>query len=107
MCVILHMSVITQKGASALILAAQEGKTEAVVELVKAGANVDMQNEVCQYIYVVHDVHVYVNVQNHTSRLNSLLFVTHYNYTYIVHVHMYVHVSTMYIVHECRTTVHG
>ena len=65
MCVILHMSVITQDGASALLEAASVGKTEAVVELVKAGANVDMQDEVCQYIYVVHDVHklhVYIHV---------------------------------------------
>ena len=65
MCVILHMSVITQNGWSALMFAANEGKTEAVVELVKAGANVDMQNKVCQYIYVVHDVHklhVYIHV---------------------------------------------
>ena len=50
MCVILHMSVITQNGVSALMCAAREGKTEAVVELVKAGANVDMQDKVCQYI---------------------------------------------------------
>ena len=56
MCVILHMSVITQDGWSALMLAAMMGDTEAVVELVKAGANVDMQNKVCQYIYVTHDV---------------------------------------------------
>ena len=56
MCVILHMSVITQRGVSALMFAAVRGKTEAVVELVKAGANVDMQNAVCQYIYVVYDV---------------------------------------------------
>ena len=91
MCVILHMSVITQDGWSALMLAAVRGKTEAVVELVKAGANVDMQNEVCQYIYMTHDV----NVQNHTGRLNSPLFVTHtctctcnctcYMYMYTVH----------------------
>ena len=49
MCVILHMSVITQGGDSALMIAAREGKTEVVVQLVKAGANVDMQNRVCQY----------------------------------------------------------
>ena len=41
------MSVITQEGYSALMLAAMRGKTEVVVELVKAGAIVDMQNEVC------------------------------------------------------------
>ena len=51
MCVILHMSVVTQDGWSALIVAAMRGKTEMVVHLVKAGANVDMQDEVCQYIY--------------------------------------------------------
>ena len=65
MCVILHMSVITQRGLSALMKAAKRGHTEAVVELVKAGANVDMQTKVCQYIYVVHDVHklhVYIHV---------------------------------------------
>ena len=47
MCVILHMSVITQNGWSALMWAAVRGETEVVVELVKAGANVDMQAEVC------------------------------------------------------------
>ena len=93
MCVILHMSVITQGGYSALIWAARLGKTEVVVELVKAGANVDMQTEVCQYIYVVHDI----NVQNHTSTLNSQILVTHYTYMYIVHVCTYIHVSTMYM----------
>ena len=52
MCVILHMSVITQDGWSALMLAAFWGRTEVVVELVKAGAKVDMQNNVCQYMYI-------------------------------------------------------
>ena len=52
MCIILHMSVITQGGYSALMMAAWKGKTEVVVELVKAGANVDMQNNVCQYMYI-------------------------------------------------------
>ena len=47
---------ITQGGWSALMRAAWKGKTEAVVELVKAGANVDMQNEVrtCTYMYIVY-----------------------------------------------------
>ena len=48
------MSVITQWGYSALMVAVVMGTTEVVAELVKAGANVDMQNIVCQYIYVVH-----------------------------------------------------
>ena len=50
MCVILHMSVITQDGWSALMYAAILGRTEVVVELVKAGANLNLQNTVCQYI---------------------------------------------------------
>ena len=50
MCVILHMSVITQDGESALMIAARWGRTEVVVELVKAGANLNLQNRVCQYI---------------------------------------------------------
>ena len=41
------MSVIAQDGDSALIYAAAEGHTEVFVELVKAKANVDLQNEVC------------------------------------------------------------
>ena len=42
----LHMSVITQDGDSALILAVSEGMTEVVSLLLKAGANIDLQNEV-------------------------------------------------------------
>ena len=49
-CVILHMSVITQDGWSALMYAARWDSTEVVVELVKAGANLNLQNKVCQYI---------------------------------------------------------
>ena len=41
------MSVITQDGDSALILAARYGHNEVVVELVKAKANLDLQNKVC------------------------------------------------------------
>ena len=54
-CVMLHMSVITQSGDSALIVAAREGRTEIVQQLVKAGANLDLQNKVCQYVET-HDV---------------------------------------------------
>ena len=55
MCVILHMSVITQGGDSALMTAAYWGETEVVVELVKAGALLDLQNTVCPYP-ILHDV---------------------------------------------------
>ena len=42
----LHMSVITQRGDSALIVAAGNGRTEVVSLLVKAGAALDLQNKV-------------------------------------------------------------
>ena len=51
----LHMSVITQSGESALLNAAFYGHTEIVQQLVKAGANLDLQDEVCQYVET-HDV---------------------------------------------------
>ena len=43
-------SVITQYGQTALMIAVSEGYTEVVVELVKAKANLDLQNNVCIYI---------------------------------------------------------
>ena len=49
-CHTIYMSVITQDGQSALMMAARCGKTDVAVELLKAGANVDMQNNVCPYI---------------------------------------------------------
>ena len=42
----LHMSVITQDGESALMMAAREGRTEVVSLLLKAGANIHLQNKV-------------------------------------------------------------
>ena len=42
----LHMSVITQNGESALMMAALWGRTEVVSLLLKAGANVQLQNKV-------------------------------------------------------------
>ena len=64
MCVILHMSVITQGEVSALMVAAMKGKTEVLLELVKAGANVDMQTEVCQYVFATytHDMYIHTTV---------------------------------------------
>ena len=45
----LHMSVITQYGDSALMMAAKWGSAEVVPLLLEAGANTDLQNEVkCQ-----------------------------------------------------------
>ena len=59
MCVILHMSVITQDGETALMRAAYWGNTEVVVELLKAGALLDLQNTVCPYP-IIHAYSVYI-----------------------------------------------
>ena len=42
-----QLSVIIQNGDTALILASGECGTETIVTLVKAGANVNLQNNVC------------------------------------------------------------
>ena len=47
-CVMIHMSVITQTGQSALMKATWEGRTDIVKELVTAGANLNLQDIVCQ-----------------------------------------------------------
>ena len=52
MYVILHMSVITQYGFTALMGAAILDNTEAVVELVKGGADLNLQNEVCHMLHI-------------------------------------------------------
>ena len=51
-CDILHMSVIThvQDGTSPLMVAAETGKTDVIVDLLRAGANFNLQNKVCHYI---------------------------------------------------------
>ena len=72
MCVILHMSVITQWGDSALMWAAMGGKTEVVVELVKAGANVDVQDDVCQYTLRIY----MYSIQTHLHCKKSLVVLT-------------------------------
>ena len=48
----LHMSVITQYGDSALMVAAWWGRTEVVSLLLEAGANIDLQNEVHVGVHV-------------------------------------------------------
>ena len=42
-----HVLFVTQDGDSALMTAAKNGHTNVVVELVKAGAKLDLQNKVC------------------------------------------------------------
>ena len=42
----LHMSIISQEGGSALMLAVDECHTEVVTQLLKAGANIDLQDKV-------------------------------------------------------------
>ena len=43
----LDMSLITQDGESALMIAAYRGETNAVVELINSGADLDLLNKVC------------------------------------------------------------
>ena len=43
------MSVLTQDGDTALIEAAWKGRTEVVSLLLKAGVDIDLQNEVGKY----------------------------------------------------------
>ena len=45
-CVSLHMSVITQDGDSALMIAIREGRNKVVSLLLEAGANIHIQNKV-------------------------------------------------------------
>ena len=49
----LHMSVITQDGESALMLAFSEGETEVVSLLVKAGAALDLQDKVYKHVALI------------------------------------------------------
>ena len=52
----LHMSVITQDGDTALMMAAREGRTEVVSLLLGAGANIHLQNKVkglCREVYLI------------------------------------------------------
>ena len=68
---------ITQDGDSALILAAKYGYTEMVVELVKAKANLDLQNKVCSRltatihcactVFILDDVCHTAHVCHHTG----------------------------------------
>ena len=48
-CTFTTTSVITQYGGTALMEAACWGHTEVFVELAKAKANLDLQNNVCHY----------------------------------------------------------
>ena len=64
------MSVITQRGDSALIRAAINGQTEVVVELMKAKANLDIQNEVLSRLTVtIHCICTFVYIHVHTHML--------------------------------------
>ena len=55
----LYYTCHTQDGWSALMKAAREGRTDVVVELVKAGANLNLQHTVCQYLML--EMFVYMN----------------------------------------------
>ena len=46
MSMLLHMSVITQGGQSALMFATKDGRTKVVSQLIEGGANTDLRNMV-------------------------------------------------------------
>ena len=48
----MHMSVITQYGWTALMLAANKGLRDVAVELMKSGADLNLQNNVCRNFFV-------------------------------------------------------
>ena len=74
-----------------MILAAREGKTEAVVELVKTGANVDMQTEVSCIIYI--------HVMNHNTSPTMILCQA--LSMCVVH-----HIGFLLIAHLCRCSTY-
>ena len=80
-------SVITQSGQTALMEAARWGRTKVVVELVKAKANLDLQNNVCHYS-VYTSIIIYMIEEGYMKYMNN---VCHYS------VYMYVHVCTLNI----------
>ena len=51
--VVLNTLVMIQDGKTALRIAAEFGRTEVVVELVKAGADLNLQDSVSQYLHVL------------------------------------------------------
>ena len=76
-CVSYYTCVSSQYGDSALMNAAVEGYTEVVVELIKAGANLNLQNKV--------------------QRLSILCMFT----TYIQHM-MYMNKTTLHVIFSYR-----
>ena len=97
-------SVITQDGQTALMKAASKGHTEVVVELVKAKANLDLQDKVCHYSVYMY-VHVYIQEHNIVVLVIvcETMYHTHYTLNMICN-HECIHVPfTIY--HICHHTV--
>ena len=57
----------SQGGDTALMEAAWMGRTEIVAQLVKCGADFNLQNKVCLFMYYItpHDVHIYATLVSH------------------------------------------
>lgn len=65
------MSSATQDGDLALTLAAKHGHTDIVVELVKAGANLNLQNKVHSVVRLLRLIAQFTNITTSSCMLGN------------------------------------
>ena len=77
MCVTLHICH-HQVGHTALMRAAFWGRIKVVAELVKGGADLNLQNKVCQFMY-----HMYIHYMTHRDAIQDLLILVRHSYQWM------------------------